>query len=89
MKLCLRCIVRGRVQGVFYRATTEQQAVRHGLSGHALNLPDGSVEVLLCGEEDKVRQVSDWLWQGSTYARVTAVECETVEMEAPAGFSTG
>ncbi len=89
MNVCWRCIVRGRVQGVFYRDTTRQQAIKHGLSGHALNLPDGAVEVLLCGEEEKVRLVSDWLWQGPMYARVSSVECEPVQMEAPAGFATG
>ena len=89
MTVCRRCIVRGRVQGVFYRATTQQQAVQHGLTGHALNRPDGSVEVLLCGEEEKIRQVSEWLWQGPMYARVSQVDCEPVEVAVPLSFTTG
>lgn len=42
--------ISGRVQGVYFRASTQQQAIEHSLSGYARNLTDGSVEVLLCGE---------------------------------------
>jgi acylphosphatase len=46
---CLRFFVSGRVQGVWFRASTREQARRHGITGHARNLPDGRVEVLACG----------------------------------------
>ena len=49
--VCRRCYVSGRVQGVFYRASTREQAERLGVTGHARNLPDGRVEVLACGEQ--------------------------------------
>ena len=45
-----RCLVSGRVQGVWYRAATRERAVALGVTGHALNLADGRVEVLACGD---------------------------------------
>jgi len=83
------CIVRGRVQGVFFRASTQREAYRLGLSGYAHNLPDGSVEVLACGESAAVQQLCDWLWQGPPSARVTQVECVISAASPPADFTTG
>jgi acylphosphatase len=87
--ICCRCQVSGRVQGVFFRASTQREAQRLGLTGHALNLPDGTVEVLACGEPAAVEQLREWLWQGPPAAGVTNVECRRVETPAPARFSTG
>lgn len=89
MSQCLRCRVRGRVQGVFFRASTRDQARQLGLCGHARNLPDGSVEVLACGPERAVAALRDWLWLGPPAARVEAVDCEWVELPSPGGFTTG
>ena len=89
MSQCLRCRVRGRVQGVFFRASTRQEARRLGLSGHARNLPDGSVEVLACGPAHALEALRDWLGRGPPAARVVSVACETVEVAAPEGFTTG
>ena len=49
---CVRCLISGRVQGVFFRAATRNKAVELGLRGRARNLPDGRVEVIACGPED-------------------------------------
>lgn len=87
--VCLRCIVRGRVQGVFFRASTEREAQRLGLTGYAINLRDGAVEVLACGEMTAVEQLKDWLWQGPPAAEVSAVECQVVEETSPGRFTTG
>ena len=86
---CRRCVVSGRVQGVFYRATIARIAKANGLTGWARNLPDGRVEVLLCGERDAVQLVATALWEGSRMSKVTAVECEPAEVDTPAGFVTG
>jgi acylphosphatase len=87
-----RCLVGGRVQGVFYRATTAHRARELGLTGHALNLPDGRVEVLACGERDAVQALIEWLWTGSSASKVTAVEVRELapgEYQPPASFRTG
>ncbi len=87
---CRRCRVEGRVQGVFYRASTEEQARRLGLTGHARNQADGSVAVLMCGPAQACDELEAWLRQGPPLARVDAVVCESVEVdEVPKGFGTG
>ena len=74
-----RCLVAGRVQGVFYRASTRQRARELGVSGHARNLPDGRVEVLAWGDAEAVQRLCDWLWQGSPASHVTTVDVEVME----------
>ncbi|HEY4368977.1 MAG TPA: acylphosphatase [Steroidobacteraceae bacterium] len=71
-----RCYVSGRVQGVYYRASTRQRAAELGLQCEARNLEDGRVEVLVQGEPEAVRALIDWLHTGPPTARVTAVEVE-------------
>lgn len=85
MMACVRFHVTGRVQGVWYRAATREQAQRLGLAGHALNLPDGRVEVLACGTQEAIEALHTWLWQGPPRARVDAVERTTMaRSECPA-----
>lgn len=82
----------GRVQGVFYRASTRQRALELGCSGYAHNLPDGRVEVLAKGEEAAVQALVAWLSQGPPAAQVSHVEVQTLSdqevAQAPAGFQT-
>lgn len=59
---CLRCTVSGRVQGVFYRASTRHAALDLGVVGWVRNLADGSVEVLACGDAAAVEKLREWLW---------------------------
>ena len=80
--ICRRCLVSGKVQGVFYRATCVRKALALGLSGHARNLADGRVEVLACGEESAVEQFTAWLWEGSPASKVTAVASEPADPAA-------
>lgn len=88
-----RCVVAGRVQGVYYRASARRRADELGVSGHARNLPDGRVEVLACGEPAAVATFCEWLWTGSIASRVSEVECDALEPSAlgrrPAAFTTG
>ena len=86
-KICIRCYVAGKVQGVFYRASTRHQAQSLGLTGYARNLPDGRVEVLACGSPELIEQLKVWLRQGPAGARVTGVACEVVNSQAFSGFS--
>jgi acylphosphatase len=86
------CLVSGRVQGVFYRASTRQRAIELGITGHARNLADGRVEVLACGDPTAVATLCDWLWHGSPASQVTSVEVTDARLPdqggRPEGFST-
>lgn len=89
MRTCRRCLVSGRVQGVWYRASTREQALKLALDGYARNLPDGRVEVVACGGRAELEQLEEWLWQGPPAAQVNAVECDDVTDEVSPGFTTG
>jgi acylphosphatase len=84
-----RFLVSGRVQGVWFRAATRDKAVALGLSGHAVNLPDGRVEVVACGAEAVLDELAAWLWHGPELARVTGVDSETLPEQQLTGFRTG
>ncbi|MFW6067352.1 MAG: acylphosphatase [Myxococcota bacterium] len=70
----IQMVVRGRVQGVFFRASTQREARQLGLSGWVKNRPDGSVEIVAEGEEDQVKDLLAWAQHGPTTARVDKVE---------------
>ncbi|MCG6943052.1 MAG: acylphosphatase [Thiohalocapsa sp.] len=86
-QVCVRCTVAGQVQGVFFRASAREEALRLGIAGHARNLPDGRVEVLACGDLEAVNSLREWLRRGPPLAQVTGVACEAVEQQAVAGFT--
>ena len=86
MQVCRKCLVAGRVQGVYYRAATRQRARELGVTGYARNLPDGRVEVLVCGESGDVEALCEWLWEGPPIAKVAEVVCTLVDEAAPAVF---
>lgn len=65
--------ISGRVQGVWYRASTREIAVKHSVNGWVRNLPDGRVEALLEGDKESVQKVIDWCHQGPPGANVTEV----------------
>ena len=92
MKVVRRCLVSGRVQGVYYRASAADRARAAGITGHARNLPDGRVEVLACGTDEAVREFIAWLWIGPAAAKVADVVAETIVLDAaqlPDRFRTG
>jgi acylphosphatase len=66
--------IRGRVQGVWFRASTRDEALRLGLTGWVRNLPDGRVEAVFEGPKDKIIKMLAWCWQGPPGARVDQVE---------------
>lgn len=70
----MRWIVRGRVQGVFYRAFTRQTARHLGLPGWAKNLPDGTVEVRVSGTSEELDRLRNRLSQGPRAARVAGID---------------
>jgi acylphosphatase len=83
----IRCVVAGRVQGVYYRAATAEQAARLRLDGWVKNLPDGRVEVIVGGAPAAVAELAGWLWQGPPAARVDAVHLEEWTGDLASGFT--
>lgn len=77
--------VSGRVQGVFYRATTRDEARSRGLVGWVRNLDDGRVEAVFEGPRPAVEGMVEWCHEGSPQARVSDVE---VEYGEPEGYSS-
>ncbi len=78
--------VSGRVQGVFFRAHTRDLAQRLGLSGFVRNLPDGRVEVVAEGPEEKLQELIQFCHHGPPLAHVTNVE---IHWEEPTGEFRG
>ncbi len=66
--------VSGRVQGVFFRSETQDEALRHGLTGWVRNLPDDRVEAVFEGEKENVEKLIDFCRRGPPGARVTKVD---------------
>lgn len=89
--VCKKCLVSGRVQGVYYRGATAARARELGVRGYAQNLPDGRVEVLACAEPSVLAAFIEWLWIGSSASRVTEVEVTDADScdQPPVGFRTG
>lgn len=85
VKRCRHCVVEGRVQGVFYRASTQRKARELGLSGWVRNLTDGSVEVYACGEGAQLEALCAWLEEGPPHAVVTSVRCRETGPDGEAG----
>jgi acylphosphatase len=82
--------ITGRVQGVWFRAWTRNEATRLGLTGWVRNETDGSVTALLSGSRQTVDEMTQLLWQGPPHADVTGVKLEDIELAEPyADFRIG
>jgi acylphosphatase len=86
---CRRFRVTGRVQGVFFRDSTREQARKLGLTGYASNMPDGSVEVVACGRRDALERLAKWLESGPPMASVEHVESSAVDRVSFRSFTIG
>ena len=84
-----RFTVKGRVQGVFFRESTRRVAENLGITGHAINLSNGDVEVLACGESAALDALAEYLKDGPRMAVVSSVSSEVVEAEPAERFKTG
>ena len=82
-------LVSGKVQGVWFRASTREQALGLHLQGFARNLQDGSVEVVALGDEKALDALESWLWRGPPLAEVTHVQREALSSTPTfTGFAT-
>ncbi|MFZ5449409.1 MAG: acylphosphatase [Thermodesulfobacteriota bacterium] len=84
-KARVRVLIEGRVQGVFFRASTRDEARARGLTGWVRNLPDGRVAALFEGDKRVVEDMLRWCHKGPPYAYVDHVE---VEWQPPLGDMT-
>ena len=81
-----RVAVHGRVQGVFYRGWAIEAARGLGLRGWVRNRRDGTVEMVVAGDEEAVLRMIDICREGPAAARVSRVEVEVADEAVPAGF---
>lgn len=84
---CVYFRVSGRVQGVFYRASTQEQARYLGLTGWVRNSDNGDVELVACGNSAQIEALEQWLWQGPPSARVTGVRRREAPLQEFNDFS--
>ena len=81
--------ISGKVQGVWFRDSTRQKARELDVSGYAINLDSGAVEVYAVGSPGALDELERWLADGPPLASVTAVERRDVPVESCAGFIIG
>lgn len=82
MTVAAKLTIKGRVQGVWYRASTHQQASDLGLVGWVRNMPDGSVEVFAQGSPDQVEALIRWCKGGPPLARVDRVAVDWTDPDS-------
>lgn len=86
MEICKRCVVSGRVQGVFFRHSTQKKALALGVKGWVRNLSNGDVECFLYGEQTQVEELCKWLHRGPAAAKVIQVTIEEAPFEVHIDF---
>lgn len=74
MQKLLHIKICGEVQGVFFRSGARRKAVELGITGFARNMPDGTVEVEAQGEEQSLKELLEWCYNGPKEAKVDKVE---------------
>jgi len=89
LKTARRFTIKGRVQGVFFRESTRRVAESLKITGHAINLSNGDVEVLACGESGAIDELAAWLKDGPRMASVTDVTSDKAEVGEATSFTTG
>ena len=78
---CWEIKIYGKVQGVWYRASTQKEARRLGLSGYVQNEADGSVFAVVEGNESQLKALEEWCKEGPPFARVEKVITTKVEIQ--------
>lgn len=87
MAASYRFIVKGRVQGVYFRQSAANNAERLGLAGWIRNREDGAVEGAVAGSDYSMESFRQWLYEGPPMARVETVDWDAADEEPGAGFS--
>jgi acylphosphatase len=79
-------MIKGKVQGVFYRATARDEAEKLGLTGWIKNTQDGNVEAVVNGSREHIDRYIAWCWKGPARAKVESVEVKDLQEERFDGF---
>ncbi len=74
----IHIIVKGKVQGVYFRDYTQRQALKLGLKGTVRNKSDGSVEIQGQGDLSQLQKLEEWCWEGPPYSSVVAVNVKEI-----------
>ena len=82
----IRLIIKGKVQGVFFRATAKDIAERLGIKGWVRNLPDNNVEIIATAPDEQLTQLIEWCKEGPPRAIVDEVVIEDTEAQPVKGF---
>ena len=85
-EICIHGYVSGRVQGVWFRASTQNKALSLNITGWVKNLPDGRVELMACGEQADIIRFQDWLRVGPPNAQVDDLLIESIDRQLFTGF---
>ncbi|WP_375753965.1 acylphosphatase [Vibrio sp. HN007] len=85
-KISYKFTVEGTVQGVGFRYHTCHEGLKRGLTGYAMNLYNGDVEVVACGSEAQLDDFIEWLKMGPRMSRVTKLTWDEVPFKAYKGF---
>ncbi len=83
----LHILVRGRVQGVFFRASAQEKANEENISGWVRNHPNGTVEIHAEGSEQALARFVEWCRLGPPAAKVTDLDIEPVSVAGSTSFS--
>lgn len=84
--ICVHAIVSGKVQGVFFRASTCEKAQTLGLCGRVKNLSDGTVDIIACGDRSAIMLFIDWLRQGPPRAQVSRLDWKEIPVQHYSDF---
>lgn len=85
----VRLVVKGHVQGVFYRQTTRDKARQLSLKGWVANCADGSVVIEALGPKLAVEELINWCWQGPPASQVAVVDVQWLVLDAERGSHSG
>jgi acylphosphatase len=83
----IHLLIKGKVQGVFYRATAKKVAEQLGINGWIKNTKEGNVEVIVTGNEERLNEFLNWCKQGPKDAKVKDITVTTKSPDAFNGFS--
>ncbi|NIQ02016.1 MAG: acylphosphatase [Nitrospinaceae bacterium] len=87
--MAVHMVVHGRVQGVFFRASTQKKAEELGLAGWVKNRPDGTVEIHAEGQQETLEKLIEWCRQGPALASVSSIDLDWINAGGMESFDIG